>query len=57
MRLAVSDNLTAIANFLDWLCDKGYVIAKRDNEHLWTPISERDGARLAAEFLEVNSNG
>lgn len=43
--------LDAIADFIDWLCDKGYVVAKRDDVHLWTPISEGDGAFLAAEFL------
>ena len=40
-----------IADFIDWLCDRGYVVAKRDDVHLWAPISPREGESLAWEWL------
>lgn len=41
----------AIADFIDWLVERGYVIARRDDVHLWTPISPREGESLAWEWF------
>jgi hypothetical protein len=49
--------LIAIADFIDWLVDRGHVIAKRDDVHLWAPITETDADRLAQEFLSSRPAG
>jgi len=45
-------DLSATADFLDWLCDRGYVVAQRSIQREWIPISEETASRLARSFLE-----
>ena len=45
-----ADRLTAISDFLEWLCDNGVVMSVRV-ESTWVPISETQGAGLAEKFL------
>ena len=45
-----------VADFIDWLCDKGLVIAKRDDAGDWVPINEQDGERIASDYLAANTS-
>jgi hypothetical protein len=42
--------LDAIADFTDWLVDKGFVAAERAEDE-WRPISEVRGIQLAEQYL------
>lgn len=52
---AEGQEFLAIADFIDWLVDRGYVIAKYDDEHLWTPINEEDAERLGRAYVSEAS--
>jgi hypothetical protein len=55
-----ADNeLLAIADFLEWLCDNGLVVAEEVlvgpvnmQRNIWSPISEAVGAELATRFIK-----
>ena len=49
-----ADNeLLAIADFIDWLCDNCFVIAEpTGGMGVFEPISEATGAELAARFIK-----
>ena len=43
--------LRAVADFIDWLCDNGYVIA-RSSRGDWRPIAESEALSMVQNFLE-----
>jgi CTP-dependent riboflavin kinase len=44
------DRFDAVAEFLDWLTDKGYLIAKSEHGE-WCPITEREADALSNCFI------
>lgn len=43
--------LTTIADFINFLCDQGCVVAKPIHGTNWIPITEEEGDALAQQFL------
>ena len=45
--------LEAIADFIDYLCDHDFVVAKQQLSGDWIPISETEGEDIARNFMAV----